>query len=284
MNIHIHIHIHIRAITIMPRVRQHRTSKAKAIQTKCIIRHNDKFLDVENLEEIQETFENVHNFTWNLKRQSFKHEASFSHYTYKQLCDKYVNRYVWTNTHNLDTDIPNIRGYGIIMGFELDNDGDIIPIDDEMFNNNHKPYMFNNEQSIILKRAKLNLIIYDIFDPKLRLGSIKLYLINHFIIKPHSPSSIHLKRIFNYYYDSMLSLKVDDTNTFETNECGICLDEMVEIKKNIVLPCGHKFHKCCIDTWKKHSIVCPYCKTLMNDSSFVSLLPKIQSHMKWRFK
>jgi hypothetical protein len=260
----------------MPRVRQHRTSKAKAIQDKFRMLHNEKILKVEYLEEVQETFENVHDFNFDLTRQSFKHEASFSSYTYKQLCDKYVNRYVWMNKHHFDEDIPNIDGYGIIMGFELNSDDDIIPIDDEMFTNSNKTYMFNDELSIIFKRAKLNLIIYDIFDPKLRLGSIKLYLIDHFIIQPHSPHSIHLKRCFNYYYNSMLSDKVDDSKTFETNECGICLDEM---DNNITLPCGHKFHKCCIDTWKKHSIVCPYCKTLMNNSSFVSLLPKIQSHM-----
>ena len=283
-------HRNIDAINIMPRVRQHRTSKANAIQLKFLIRQNDKFLNVKNLEEVQKTFKNVHNFRDDINRQSFKHDASFSRYTYKQLCDNYINRYVWTTTHYMQSesqvDIPNIKGYGIIMGFELKSNDKIIPIDDEMFSNGHKTYMFDDECSLlglgyILKRAKLNLIIYDIFDPKLRLGSIRLNMINHFLIKPHSPSAIQLPRYINYYYDSMLSEKVDDTKTFETNTCGICLDEMVEIKKNIILPCGHKFHKCCIDTWKTHSIVCPYCKTLMlmNNSSFVSLLPKIYSHI-----
>ncbi|KAJ1910535.1 hypothetical protein H4219_006186 [Mycoemilia scoparia] len=48
--------------------------------------------------------------------------------------------------------------------------------------------------------------------------------------------------------------------THET--CAVCIDEFEEGDKLRVLPCGHGFHKECIDPWLiKKSVECPLCKS-----------------------
>lgn len=43
-------------------------------------------------------------------------------------------------------------------------------------------------------------------------------------------------------------------------ECSICLEDM---KLNLeALPCGHLFHKKCIQTWSNKKKVCPICTTI----------------------
>ena len=52
-------------------------------------------------------------------------------------------------------------------------------------------------------------------------------------------------------------------NTYDTNECGICLDNIINphnTKAN--LPCGHSFHTCCLIQCVRHN-VCPTCNTIL---------------------
>ena len=40
-------------------------------------------------------------------------------------------------------------------------------------------------------------------------------------------------------------------------ECSICLGE---IRKTVLLDCGHIFCRHCIQTWSRKSLQCPYCR------------------------
>lgn len=41
-------------------------------------------------------------------------------------------------------------------------------------------------------------------------------------------------------------------------ECAVCFEE---IKSDaLTVACGHKFHSCCMKTWKQHSKTCPLCR------------------------
>ena len=55
--------------------------------------------------------------------------------------------------------------------------------------------------------------------------------------------------------------RLNVVNTYkkeEPNKCSICLvDTIVNIKK---LPCGHEFHKHCIDSWLIDNNTCPNCR------------------------
>ena len=44
---------------------------------------------------------------------------------------------------------------------------------------------------------------------------------------------------------------------YETKECALCLEEM---DKKVSLPCGHLFHKACIEEVLKVSKACPICR------------------------
>ena len=44
-----------------------------------------------------------------------------------------------------------------------------------------------------------------------------------------------------------------------THECCICMEEMC--KENVTAtPCGHEFHKNCIDQWLQTQKLCPICR------------------------
>ncbi|THG20750.1 probable E3 ubiquitin-protein ligase RHY1A [Camellia sinensis] len=45
-----------------------------------------------------------------------------------------------------------------------------------------------------------------------------------------------------------------------SRECGICLESFLEGDELICLPCGHKFHSCCLDPWVRTCGDCPYCR------------------------
>ena len=55
--------------------------------------------------------------------------------------------------------------------------------------------------------------------------------------------------------------RLNVVNTYkkeEPNKCSICLvDTIVNIKK---LPCGHEFHKHCINSWLTRNNTCPNCR------------------------
>lgn len=43
----------------------------------------------------------------------------------------------------------------------------------------------------------------------------------------------------------------------KVESCCICLSEMVAKERVRILPCGHRFHRQCIDTWLKENRICP---------------------------
>ena len=45
--------------------------------------------------------------------------------------------------------------------------------------------------------------------------------------------------------------------------CYICLENFILEEKMRKLPCGHKFHNCCIDRWLKVARTCPSCKRVV---------------------
>ncbi|GJU79679.1 rhodanese-like domain-containing protein 9, chloroplastic [Tanacetum coccineum] len=46
----------------------------------------------------------------------------------------------------------------------------------------------------------------------------------------------------------------------DAEDCAICLCELEENKRLVVLTCKHKFHVSCIRKWLKKQNVCPLCK------------------------
>jgi hypothetical protein len=46
-------------------------------------------------------------------------------------------------------------------------------------------------------------------------------------------------------------------------QCAVCMDEMDTKSLYIIPSCGHKFHKDCIDEWKKRKSECPTCRKPM---------------------
>ena len=54
--------------------------------------------------------------------------------------------------------------------------------------------------------------------------------------------------------------KSNDSKQEECDECSICLGKFVEDETLKLLPCTHKFHKECVETWLSRSGMCPVCK------------------------
>ena len=48
--------------------------------------------------------------------------------------------------------------------------------------------------------------------------------------------------------------------TKEQSACPICLEKMEKETKNIMLQCGHTYHKPCIEQWMKQKQTCPVCR------------------------
>ncbi|PON40832.1 43kDa postsynaptic protein [Parasponia andersonii] len=46
-------------------------------------------------------------------------------------------------------------------------------------------------------------------------------------------------------------------------DCSICLQSYVEREKLVRLPCGHKFHVVCLDSWIRIRFNCPYCRRFL---------------------
>jgi hypothetical protein len=51
-----------------------------------------------------------------------------------------------------------------------------------------------------------------------------------------------------------------DIEKNESNECSICLDELVIGQPAMRIPCGHLYHEDCIKDWLKKSNECPVCR------------------------
>ncbi|XP_022897751.1 E3 ubiquitin-protein ligase RNF181-like [Olea europaea var. sylvestris] len=47
-------------------------------------------------------------------------------------------------------------------------------------------------------------------------------------------------------------------------ECSICLESFCEGDELICLPCGHRFHLCCLDPWIRTCGDCPCCRRRVN--------------------
>lgn len=45
-----------------------------------------------------------------------------------------------------------------------------------------------------------------------------------------------------------------------SRECSICLESFVVGDELIRLPCGHRYHFCCLDPWVRTCGDCPYCR------------------------
>jgi hypothetical protein len=48
----------------------------------------------------------------------------------------------------------------------------------------------------------------------------------------------------------------------EETECSICIDTIKLTEYERSLGCLHKFHKKCIDKWKKTMDTCPVCRSI----------------------
>jgi len=57
--------------------------------------------------------------------------------------------------------------------------------------------------------------------------------------------------------------EADATPTREES-CAICMTDYETAEEYRVLPCGHDFHKACIDQWLKKKALCPLCRTWIN--------------------
>jgi hypothetical protein len=45
-----------------------------------------------------------------------------------------------------------------------------------------------------------------------------------------------------------------------SKECNVCLDTYASDRSAVKLPCGHVFHRSCIETWLAESGICPVCR------------------------
>jgi hypothetical protein len=50
------------------------------------------------------------------------------------------------------------------------------------------------------------------------------------------------------------------TSDHAADTCSICLDHYTTATYTRTLPCGHMFHKKCVDKWLKQTFHCPYCR------------------------
>ncbi|KAK3013900.1 hypothetical protein RJ639_009428 [Escallonia herrerae] len=46
-----------------------------------------------------------------------------------------------------------------------------------------------------------------------------------------------------------------------SEDCCICLESFTKGDELVCLPCGHRFHSCCLDPWIRTCGDCPYCRT-----------------------
>jgi hypothetical protein len=63
------------------------------------------------------------------------------------------------------------------------------------------------------------------------------------------------------------SLTKENESASGANECPVCLSAFVDedVIRKLPPPCGHTFHKHCIDQWFHKSAACPMCKRSIYD-------------------
>lgn len=57
-----------------------------------------------------------------------------------------------------------------------------------------------------------------------------------------------------------IKVSKNDIEKNESNECSICLDELVLGQPALRIPCGHLYHEDCVYDWLKKSNECPVCR------------------------
>lgn len=50
---------------------------------------------------------------------------------------------------------------------------------------------------------------------------------------------------------------------FETNECIICLENIMKGEEVTIIECGHLYHKVCLLEWFEKKKICPKCDFLV---------------------
>ena len=50
-------------------------------------------------------------------------------------------------------------------------------------------------------------------------------------------------------------------------ECAVCIEELQSTEQYRELPCGHQFHRDCIDPWLEQSVTCPMCAMSIVDTA-----------------
>ena len=63
-------------------------------------------------------------------------------------------------------------------------------------------------------------------------------------------------------------------------ECAICLEDIEGHACMYKTPCGHMFHKSCIQDWKQKDITCPTCRSVMSTAKKV-ILPAIANRAQF---
>ena len=72
--------------------------------------------------------------------------------------------------------------------------------------------------------------------------------------------------------DGLLSDELDLLNSYILYRkldgiCSICRNDYKTLDEITELPCGHKFHKSCLDIWLSNNITCPICRFSIRDSN-----------------
>lgn len=57
-----------------------------------------------------------------------------------------------------------------------------------------------------------------------------------------------------------IKVSANDIEKNESNECSICLDELILGQPALRIPCGHLYHEDCVNDWLKKSNECPVCR------------------------
>ena len=54
----------------------------------------------------------------------------------------------------------------------------------------------------------------------------------------------------------------------KTQQCSICLNSIIDAQ---YLPCGHYYHKKCINKWLKNNNTCPFCRSIFSRGQYILL-------------
>jgi len=92
----------------------------------------------------------------------------------------------------------------------------------------------------------------DEFDPDTMTYEQLIYLDNFVVKKGMSAEEI-----------AKMPVEVHSNEVDGSHSCTVCISEYEDGESLRKLPCGHKFHVECIDTWMDSNITCPICKKFL---------------------